>query len=729
MCKNSHWLAVGAICTLMFYHAELACGQPPPPPLTPTVAVSDPGGYFAGLGYPASATVNGGATLQGVGLTLTYFVGTNTTGTSLGATAPSAVGTYTVLASFPGSMNFSAASATATFTIAPATPTVVVSDPGGPFTGSAYPASATVNGKATLEGVSLTLTYYVGTGTGGTNLGSTAPATVGTYAVVASFAGSADYAAASATTTFTIAPVLPTVVVTDAGGNHNGSTYPASATVNGGSTLEGVGLTLTYYVGMGTGGENLGATAPSTAGIYTVVAFFPSSADYAPNSASATFTIGVVVPTVVVTDAGGTYNGSPFPATATVNGVASLEGVSLILTYFVGTNTMGESMGATAPSEAGTYTVLALFPGSPDYGAALSTATFTIYSPTTITITAPPIRFPASAAVTVLVTAASGGPPTGNVTLSVDGGDDLTSAPTDGSATFDVSGLRPGHRCLYAAYAGAGLFLASSATGTQVVYPPVDELWCHCEGKLKVEMSESENPHRKQDFHYVAECEELPAMMYCPKPALKDIKWKWAMPRSKIKLNDKVATEDDYKFVRSWCPSTCLTSHSNVKFTPLKPGDWIWTEVACVKATNSETNVAISGGQIVATSFYAMSFDKGVRPTKVIIDPISSKTAVNLRSPINVIPNPAAIIIETKPDLDNVAIIEVAKIEPKDADPEFLGWTIKSVSDDGKDEDKEERAKLFTPPDEKNGHIGKTVYAYGVKEGRVPIVFGTSFAV
>ena len=45
------------------------------------------------------------------------------------------------------------------------------------------------------------------------------------------------------------------------------------------------------------------------------------------NSASAQFTIARTTPTVTATDPGGTYNGSPFPASVTVNGTASLEGV------------------------------------------------------------------------------------------------------------------------------------------------------------------------------------------------------------------------------------------------------------------------------------------------------------------------------------------------------------------------------------------------------------------
>ena len=53
----------------------------------------------------------------------------------------------------------------------------------------------------------MSFTYYVGMGTGGTDLGSNAPTAAGTYTVVAHYAGSADYAAAdSLPTSFAIMP-------------------------------------------------------------------------------------------------------------------------------------------------------------------------------------------------------------------------------------------------------------------------------------------------------------------------------------------------------------------------------------------------------------------------------------------------------------------------------------------------------------------------------------------
>src|SRR5262249_31391031 len=135
---------------------------------------------------------------------------------------------------------------------------VTVSDAGGTYDGSAFAATAQVNGAASLEGVSPTLTYYAGSQANGTPL-SGAPSAAGPYTGGARVPGSFDYAAAASNPlTFTITAATPSVTVSDAGGTFNGSAFAASATVAGvvagvddspGATLEGVTPTLSYYSG------------------------------------------------------------------------------------------------------------------------------------------------------------------------------------------------------------------------------------------------------------------------------------------------------------------------------------------------------------------------------------------------------------------------------------------------------------------------------------------------
>ena len=355
---------------------------------TPTVSVTDAGGTYNGATFPAFATVDGDSSLEGVSPTVTYYAGNIASGTPLSG-PPITAGTYTVVASFADSTDYGSATSTpVTFTIAQATPTVTVTDAGGTYTGSAFPATAKVNGQNSLEGVSPTFTYYAGTDTTGSPL-SGAPITAGTYTVVASFLGSTDYGSATSTpATFTIAQATPTVTVMDAGGTYNGATFPATAKVNGQDSLEGISPTFTYYAGTNTASTPLSG-APLNAGTYTVVASFAGSTDYViANSLPATFTIAQATPTVTVTDAGGTDNGSTFPATAKVNGQDSLEGVSPTNTYYTGADTTGTQLSG-APIAGGTYTVVASFAGSTDYGPATSTpVTFTIIgAAVTVTIT------------------------------------------------------------------------------------------------------------------------------------------------------------------------------------------------------------------------------------------------------------------------------------------------------------------------------------------------------
>ena len=108
---------------------------------------------------------DGGATSPG---TVSYSGGTYTVS---GAHTYAATGAYplSIAVSDDGG---STTTISGTATVVNATATVSVTDTGGPYTGSPYPATATVNGASSLEGVAPTLTYYVGSTASGT--GSTA---------------------------------------------------------------------------------------------------------------------------------------------------------------------------------------------------------------------------------------------------------------------------------------------------------------------------------------------------------------------------------------------------------------------------------------------------------------------------------------------------------------------------------------------------------------------------
>jgi ELWxxDGT repeat protein len=74
--------------------------------------------------------------------------------------------------------------------------------------------------------------------------------------------------------------------------------------------------------------------------------------------------VPLLAPKVVAMDAGGTYNGKPFPATATATGAAGepVHG-NLAFTYYVGSTVSGTGS-SIAPTNPGTYTVVASFTSS-----------------------------------------------------------------------------------------------------------------------------------------------------------------------------------------------------------------------------------------------------------------------------------------------------------------------------------------------------------------------------
>jgi PhoPQ-activated pathogenicity-related protein len=193
------------------------------PLFAPVLTVSDPSGQYNGKPFAATATATGlyGESIAGI-LSVAYYVGKTPVGSS-SPTAPTIPGTYTVVATFTSQdPSYENAQSAVTFTISPATPTIVVQDASGLFTGQPFTATATATG-ITGQPVSGTLafTYYEGTSASG-NGSSSAPVNPGTYTALATFTSAdPDYANASAPVTFTI----ETTAWTDLGGNpqHTGT--------------------------------------------------------------------------------------------------------------------------------------------------------------------------------------------------------------------------------------------------------------------------------------------------------------------------------------------------------------------------------------------------------------------------------------------------------------------------------------------------------------------------
>jgi hypothetical protein len=256
----------------------------------------------------SNGTAAGGHDFVSVGGARTIAPSATSTSFTLDTLTPSQTGvkSFTLWLASPSNALLGAASETITVGVPSPSyrlaPHLQVNISDGDYTGSPFVASATVAGLlvgdrpgASLEGVTPDVSYYDSTGTQLTG----PPTDAGTYTAKVSFGGSSDYApvpvgSTPASTTFTIRKTVPVLTLTADGGTEDGSTaFPASfALFDAAGThqtdLGGQTITLTYYLD---GSTQPLSGAPTAAGIYTVTASFPGTANYAPLLRRAALTV------------------------------------------------------------------------------------------------------------------------------------------------------------------------------------------------------------------------------------------------------------------------------------------------------------------------------------------------------------------------------------------------------------------------------------------------------
>jgi len=268
----------------------------------------------------------------------------HTSGTVLNA------GSHTLSVTFdPDSSNYANATSSVTLDVLKATPVISVSAGTFTYNGSARAATASAHG---VNGVALTPVVVTYDGS------ATPPVNAGSYAVVGRYDGSANYIAASASATLTIAKAAPAVM------------WPSPSTISYGTALGAAQLNATANV-PGSFSYAPAAGAILDAGARTLTATFTPSdtTNYSGATASTTLSVSKVTPSVTVNGGAFTYDGAPHPATGTVTGVAGATLGPLTLTY---------NGSSDAPLDAGTYSVVAAFAGDTNYNAASANATITI---------------------------------------------------------------------------------------------------------------------------------------------------------------------------------------------------------------------------------------------------------------------------------------------------------------------------------------------------------------
>ena len=168
------------------------------------------------------------------------------------------------------------------------------------------------------------------------------------HTITALYSGDRTYAPGSQTLTQTVNPATPTVNVSAPNVTYDAAPYNAlnsSVTCVNNANL-GAASSFTYYVGLGIGGTDLGSTAPTAAGTYTVVAYYAASANYAAaDSVPTSFTITPQVITVTANPETKVY-GTADPALTYQITSGSLAGADTLTGSL--TRAPGENVGSYA---------------------------------------------------------------------------------------------------------------------------------------------------------------------------------------------------------------------------------------------------------------------------------------------------------------------------------------------------------------------------------------------
>jgi hypothetical protein len=289
------------------------------------------------------------------------------------------------------------------------------------------------------------------------------------YTITYTYAGDANFQSASdASTTLTVNRATPTL------------NWPNPADIAYGTALSSTQLAATASIaGSFTYTPAAGTVLKAGAGQTLSVSFTPTDrTDYATVTSTATISVTRATPVLTVGATSGTYDGTPFPATfAIASGIpglnntpaASLEEITPALTYYEGAGTSGAGLGPTPPTAAGTYTVVARFPGSTDYAPTQSTpVVFTIdRGVAAIAVAVSPGSAVYGQSLTFVATVAGASVPSGTVTF-FDGATSLATVPLDGSgkATLTTSGLAIGSHAITATYSGDADFFGSQSGST-----------------------------------------------------------------------------------------------------------------------------------------------------------------------------------------------------------------------------------------------------------------------
>ncbi|GAA1895492.1 hypothetical protein GCM10009716_01830 [Streptomyces sodiiphilus] len=420
------------------------------------------------------------------------------------ASTPLDVGTYTVTATYQGDGDFTSSVGVVQQVVQQASSETSVSvDPSPSVAGEVVSLTATVSAVAPGAGTPTGLVQFtvdgvsVGTGTldgSGVATVTTALPDAGSYSVVATYLGDAEFVQSSDTVLQVVEQASSeTSLVSDPNPSVSGEVVTFTATVSavapGAGTPTGtVEFTVNGTVLTGTldgSGVATASTTLTTAGPYTLTATYSGDAEFL----GATDSDSLVVQqasseTSLVSDPNPSVSGEVVTFTATVSAVAPGAGTPTGTVEFVitggptltGTLDAGGVATVSAPLTGGSYPVTATYQGDGDFTSSSDSLVQVVgQAQTTTSLVTDPNPSVVGETVTFTATVAAvtpgSGTPTGSVLFEVNGTMLTGTLDAGGVATVSTELDTAGLFAVTATYQGDSEFAQSSGTVLQVVEP------------------------------------------------------------------------------------------------------------------------------------------------------------------------------------------------------------------------------------------------------------------
>ncbi len=219
------------------------------------------------------------------------------------------------------------------------------------------------------------------------------------------------------------------------------------------------------------------ATSTLPGGDHSITAVYSGDSQF--NGSTSPNHTHVVIRSASSTTISSSLNPSVYGQAVTFTATVSPSNATGQIEFFADNNSIGVVSVASGSAAiitsslfAGSHTLIAQYGGDADIDTSTSSPLTQVVNQvsTTTSISAPAITYNANGSVTVTVSS-SVGTPTGNVSLSVDGGGATTQALVNGSTTFTLSSPSAGDHSLNATFAAQGNYAASNASGSLHVNP------------------------------------------------------------------------------------------------------------------------------------------------------------------------------------------------------------------------------------------------------------------